>query len=98
MISLADHPRAAAGVRRAKAWGGLIAFGVTAVASHMAGMGVDSSGLRALAAGVVGYMVTWAIAVGVWRAFMRAEARAAIGRAQERRQAQIEARAQAGKQ
>jgi hypothetical protein len=98
MISLADHPRAAFGVRRAKALGGLLSFAVAGLASHLSGMSLDSSALRALAAGVIGYMVTWALAVGVWRAIMRAQARTAVERAYARRQAQIEARAQAGRQ
>ena len=98
MISLSEHPRAASGVRRAKAWGGLLSFAVAGVASHISGMGFQASAGRALAAGILGYMVTWAVAVGVWRAFMRAEAKAAVERGLARRQAQIEARAQASRQ
>jgi high-affinity Fe2+/Pb2+ permease len=98
MISLADHPRAAAGVRRAKAWAGLVAFFVTGIGSYLSGMALDGSAFRALAAGVVAYMVVWALAIGVWRAYLRAETRSAVDRALARRQAQIEARAQASRQ
>lgn len=98
MISLADHPRAAAGVRRAKAWAGLLAFFVTGLGSHLSGMALDGSAVRALVAGVVSYMVVWALAVAVWRAYLRAEARSAVERVLARRQAQIEARSQASRQ
>lgn len=71
-LSLAEHPRAARSVARAKAWGGLAGFllgGYLSLSTHTA---VDA-GLRALAAGVVCYVATWAIAVFVWRRLVVAE-------------------------
>ena len=35
LVSLADHPRAARGIRTAKAAGGLVGFGVVAIGSWM---------------------------------------------------------------
>jgi hypothetical protein len=64
--SVAGHPRAARAVARAKGWGGLGGFllgGYLALpTSTLAG-----AGLRALEAGVVGYVAVWAGAVFVWR-------------------------------
>jgi hypothetical protein len=77
-ISLADHPRAGAAIRRTKAWGGLAAFAITCLAGHMAGLDAFSVGLRALLAGIVGYFVFWSLAVGVWSSLVRAETKAAI--------------------
>lgn len=71
-LSLAGHPRAAHSVARAKAWGGLAGFvlgGYLSLSTHT----LADAGLRALAAGVVCYVVTWAIAVFVWRRLVVAE-------------------------
>jgi hypothetical protein len=95
LISLGEHPRASAGIRRAKAWGGLLSFAGTAVASYKSGLGVDGAALRAIGGGMVGYLVCWAVAIGVWRAFVNAEIRAAVERIQQRR-AEAETRGHAG--
>jgi hypothetical protein len=75
--SVANHPRARAQVRRAKGWGGLIGFGIAAYLSLKAGVPTPDAGLRALGAGVVGYILAWACAVAVWRHLVVAELRAA---------------------
>jgi hypothetical protein len=85
MISLAEHPRASSSIRRARAWGGLLAFAVGGYASYESGMSVAASGFRALVAGMVAYLIVWGLAIAVWRAVVRAEARAAIERAARRR-------------
>jgi hypothetical protein len=77
-LSVATHPRARAQVRRAKGWGGLIGFGITCYLSLKAGVPVPQTGMRALAAGVAGYLVAWACAVSVWRHLVLAELRAAV--------------------
>jgi hypothetical protein len=71
-LSLAAHPRAAHGVARAKAWGGLAGFvlgGYLSLSTHT----LADAGLRALAAGVVCYVAAWAVAVFVWRRLVVAE-------------------------
>jgi hypothetical protein len=78
--SVASHPRASYQVRRAKGWGGLIGFGAAAYVSYKAGVPTFDLGLRALIAGIVGYMLAWACAVTVWRHLVLAELRAAIER------------------
>lgn len=76
--TIAGHPRACAQVRRAKGWGGLAGFGLAAYLSYSAGVTPDQIGLRALAAGIAGYMLAWACSVTVWRHVMLAEMRALI--------------------
>ena len=77
-LSVASHPRASASVRRSKGWGGLIAFGLTAYLSLSHGVAPDVAGVRALGAGIAGYVVSWGCAVAVWRQLMVAEVRARI--------------------
>jgi hypothetical protein len=75
--SVANHPRARAQVRRAKGWGGLLGFGIAGYLSLQAGVPAADAGLRALGAGVIGYVLAWACAVAVWRHLVVAEVRAA---------------------
>jgi hypothetical protein len=82
-MSVASHPRAAASVRQAKGWGGIAAFGVTAYVSLSHGVSPDVAGLRAIAAGIVGYVLAWGCGVMVWRHLMVAELRARVERARE---------------
>jgi len=95
LIALTDDPRAAAGIRRAKCRGGLAAFGLTAAGCVLNGADAFDAGLRALGAGIVGYMLVWAVAVTVWRQIVRAEARATVERSLEQRRARQAARAEA---
>ena len=83
-ISVSAHPRAAYSVRRAKGWGGLIGLLLVAWYSHKAGLMAVDVALRALAGGIVGYVVAWVIALQVWRHLVIAEARAAAERVRRR--------------
>src|SRR6059058_5580471 len=65
--SVAAHPRASYQVRRAKGWGGTAAFALAAYLSYKAGVPTFQVGLRAIAFGLVGYMLAWACALTVWR-------------------------------
>ena len=94
--SVAAHPRASYQVRRVKGWGGLIGFGAAAYVSYKAGVPMFDLGLRALIAGIVGYMLAWACAVTVWRQLVLAELRAAIERGKKPDPDLIPARASAG--
>jgi len=76
--SIAAHPRASYQVRRAKGWGGIIGFALAAYFSYKAGVPTADLGMRALIAGIVGYMLAWACAVTVWRHLVLAELRAAV--------------------
>jgi hypothetical protein len=73
-LSLAAHPRAVRRVAEAKAWGALAGFllgGYLSLPTHSA----FEAALRALAAGVVCYVVVWAAAVFLWRRLVVAELR-----------------------
>jgi hypothetical protein len=77
-ISVAGHPRAAAQVRRAKGFGGVTFFLITAYFSFKAQVPADQIALRALIAGIGGYLLAWMCAVTVWRQLVLAELRAAL--------------------
>ena len=79
--SVAAHPRASFQVRRAKGWGGLVGFGLAAYLSYKAGVPTIDLGIRAVLAGLAGYMLAWACAVTVWRHLVLAELRAVVERA-----------------
>ena len=64
-------------MRRAKGWGGIAGFGIAAYLSYKAGVPTVDLGLRAIVAGIAGYMLAWACAVTVWRHLVLAELRAA---------------------
>jgi hypothetical protein len=85
MIALADHPRAGGAIRRAKAWGGLLGLALTALGGYLHGSTSFDTGLHALAGGVVGYLLTWAAAIAVWRQIVVSETRVAVRRAVEAR-------------
>lgn len=88
--SIATHPRARASVRRAKAWVGLIAFAVAAVLSLEAAVPVFQTAVRALAAGIVGYLLAWWFSMMVWRQLMLAEQRVAVEEIERRRAEEAE--------
>ncbi len=88
--SIATHPRARQSVRRAKAWTGLAAFVISGLLALQAGVPVVQIGVRALAAGIVGYLLGWWISMLVWRQLMLAEQRVAVEEI-ERRRAEAEA-------
>ena len=71
-LILAEHPRAARSVARAKAWGGLAGFLLGGYLS-LPTQTLAGAGLRALAAGVVCYVAVWAAAVFLWRRLLVAE-------------------------
>jgi hypothetical protein len=77
-ISVAGHPRAAAQVRRAKGFGGVTFFLITAYLSYKAQVPPDQLAARALIGGIGGYMLAWMCSVTVWRHLVLAELRAAI--------------------
>jgi hypothetical protein len=76
--SIANHPRARYQVRRAKGWGGIAGFAIAGYLSYKAGVPTADVGMRALVAGIVGYMLAWMCAVTVWRHLVQAELRAAL--------------------
>ena len=82
---LSAHPRARRQIREAKAWAGIVAFVLTALLSLQANLPLFDAGLRALLAGIVCYVIGWAVAVAVWRHLARAEVMLAEQRLVEQR-------------
>lgn len=72
-LRLRDHPRAQLHIRKAKGWGGLIAFAAVALLSVRAGAPLPDALLRALGAGVAGFVACWGVAVLVWHHLAQAE-------------------------
>ena len=89
-IRLRDHPRATRQIELARGWGGIGAFALVGLLGYLSGVPAASVGLRALIAGVVGYMVCWFLAVMVWRHLAVAEEAAARSFAEQRRAALLE--------
>jgi hypothetical protein len=73
-LSIAAHPRAAHRVAQAKSWGGLIGFLLGGYLSLPTNT-LAATGLHALLAGAVCYVVVWAGAVFLWRHLVVAELR-----------------------
>jgi hypothetical protein len=89
-IRLSDHPRATRQIELARGWGGIGAFVLVGLLALMSNVPAASAGLRALIAGVVGYIVCWFLAVMVWRHLAVAEEAAARSFAEQRRTALLE--------
>jgi hypothetical protein len=83
--SIASHPRARASIRRTKAWAGLAGFAIAALLSLQASVPMFQVGLRALGAGVVGYMLAWWFSVMIWKQLIMAEQKAAYEAIERRR-------------
>lgn len=83
--SIATHPGARMSVRRMKGWFGLGGFALAAVLSVQASVPLLQVGERALAAGVVGYMLAWWLSVRVWRHLIIAQQHAAAAEIERRR-------------
>jgi uncharacterized membrane protein YccC len=95
LVSLSDHPRAARGIRTAKAAGGLVGFAVVAVGSWMHHTPLPDTLLRAVVGGIGGNMLAWFGAIVVWQHMLEGEAVTAVRRAAAERRARAE-RAAAG--
>lgn len=88
--SIASHPRAKTSIRRAKGWAGLAGFAIATYVSLEASVPLFQTGLRALGAGLVGYMLAWWAGVLVWRQLILAEQHAAYEMIERRRNEEAE--------
>jgi hypothetical protein len=75
-ICVADHPRSAGMVRRAKGLAGLAGAVLCTLLAMRAHLPADDALLRGLAGGIVSYLVVWAAALAVARQLVVAEVRA----------------------
>jgi hypothetical protein len=76
-LTLASDPRTSGRIALAKGYGALGAFVLVAFLSWSAGAPLYDTGLRALIAGVAGYLVAWSVAITVCRHVLLAQIRAA---------------------
>jgi hypothetical protein len=90
-ISVANHPRAGGAIRRARARTGLIAAGLVLLLCLHKGVPAQTAVVRALVAGVAGFLVAWMIGVTLWRQIVLAELRATHEARQARRRDQLAA-------
>jgi hypothetical protein len=90
-ISIAGHPRAPGAIRRARARTALAAFAVVLLLCLHKGLGGQLAVVRALEAGVAGFLVAWMIAVAVWRQIVLAEIKAVHDQRKARRRELIAA-------
>lgn len=87
LVSLDQHPTAQQRIRKAKAYGGMVAFALVAWGSTSKGATLPDALLRGLMAGVVGFHVTWLAAVVAARRILKAQTVALVEEMLERRHA-----------
>jgi hypothetical protein len=74
-VSIAAHPRAKAGIRRARTRAALIAFALVLVLNLAGDQTAFDATWRALIAGVVVNVIAWRCAIVVWRHIVISEVR-----------------------
>ncbi len=98
-VSIAAHPRARAGIRRARTRAALIAFVLVLVLNVLGEQSLFDATWRALIAGIVVNVIAWRCAIVVWRHIILAEIRTLeADRAERRRAEQERANARAAEQ
>jgi hypothetical protein len=90
-VSIANHPRASAWIRRSRARVALGGFAVVLLVALHAGVPGQTAVARALVAGIAGFLATWAIGLVLWKQIVMAELRAAYERRETRRRELAEA-------
>ena len=76
VVSIAQHPRAKAGIRRARTRGALIVFALVLVLNLIGDQDLFDAVWRALLAGIVANVVIWRFAIVIWRHIVISEVRA----------------------
>jgi hypothetical protein len=75
VVSISSHPRAKAGIRRARTRAALIAFALVLALNLVGDQDLFDAVWRALLAGIVVNVVVWRFAIVVWRHIVIAEVR-----------------------
>jgi hypothetical protein len=83
LVSLSQHPRAKAGIRRARTRAAFIAFIVVFVLNLVGDQALFDAVWRALLAGIVVNVVAWRCAIVVWRHIVLNELRQVAEHRQE---------------
>ena len=94
-VTVANHPRAKASVRRIRARTALFAFALVLFLSLQGSVPGQEAVLRALLAGIVGNLIGWGCALALWRQIVVQEVRMAEEARRERARARAEAAAAA---
>ena len=98
-VTISAHPRAKAGIRRARTRAALIAFILVLVLNLVGDQTPFEAVWRALLAGIVVNVIVWRCAIVVWRHVLKVELEqlreAREERAREQREARERARAEA---
>jgi hypothetical protein len=74
-VSIASHPRAKAGIRRARTRAALIAFALVLILNLAGHQTAFDATWRALIAGIVVNVIAWRCALVVWRQIVISEVR-----------------------
>jgi hypothetical protein len=90
-VSIGNHPRARASIRRTRTGAALVAFVVVLLLGLNGGQTAFDATWRALVAGIVVNIVAWRLAIAWWRQIVINEVRAAEERRADRRRAAREA-------
>ena len=98
VVSIAAHPRAKAGIRRARTRGALIAFALVLALNLVGDQTPFDATWRALLAGIVANVVVWRFAIVIWRHIVIAEVRQLEEERREKIEAQKEERARIAEQ
>ena len=75
VVSIAQHPRAKAGVRRARTRGALAVFALVLAINLYTDVDAFDAVWRALLAGIVANVIIWRFAIVVWRHIVVSEVR-----------------------
>jgi hypothetical protein len=75
VVSIAAHPRAKAGIRRARTRGALIVFAVVLALNLVGHQLLFDAVWRALLAGIVANVIVWRFAIVIWRHIVISEVR-----------------------
>jgi hypothetical protein len=89
-VSISAHPRAKAGVRRARTRAAFLAFVLVLVLNLLGDQALFDAVWRALLAGIVVNIVVWRCAIIVWRHIIVSEIRQVEEERAERRRQEIE--------
>jgi hypothetical protein len=89
-VSIAAHPRAKAGIRRARTRSALFAFVLVLALNLLGDQALFDAVWRALVAGIVVNIIVWRCAIVVWRHIVLAELREAGERHEERKREERE--------
>jgi len=92
VVSIAQHPRAKAGIRRARTRGALIVFALVLAINLYSDQELFDAVWRALLAGIVANVIIWRFAIVIWRHIVVSEVRQLEEERAEKLKAQQEER------